>query len=156
MIPTRYFYDEGLSDIPNIYQIRHNRNGSHFTSLRVLRKLAKTMDASNAAYVPVAELLGYFADTFNMVEDFVRNLDLLLKHGLVEANNRMDSYSEAVDQIKITNYGIYAVTELAYYFTYLDLVCTDCGIYNEGVSNYLVEAARSEYNSFSKGLALSA
>jgi hypothetical protein len=30
MIPTRYFYDELLSDIPNIYQLRYNRHSSHF------------------------------------------------------------------------------------------------------------------------------
>ncbi|MGY3496622.1 hypothetical protein [Bradyrhizobium sp. USDA 4502] len=151
MIPTRYFYDEGLSDIPNIYQIRNNRYGSHFTALRILRKLAKSMDASNAAYVSVAELLSYFAETFNMAEDFVKNLDLLLKHGFVEANNRMDSYSEAVDQIKVTNYGMYTLNELAFHFSYLDLICTDCGIYDEGVSNYLVEAAKEEYNFFTRG-----
>jgi hypothetical protein len=150
MVPTRYFYDETLSDIPNIYQIRNNRYGSHFTALRILRKLAKSMDASSPSYVSVVELLAYFADTFNMVDDFVRNMDLLLKHGFVEANNRVDSYSEAVDQIKITNYGMYMVTELAFYFSYLDLVCTDCGFFDEGVSNYLVEAARKEYQFFTK------
>lgn len=99
----------------------------------------------------VAELKGNFADTFNMVDDFVKNLDLLLKHGFVEANNRVDEYSEAVDAVKITNYGTYTVSELAFNFTYLDLVCTDCGIFAETVSNYLVEAARKEYGFFTKG-----
>jgi energy-coupling factor transporter ATP-binding protein EcfA2 len=148
MTPTRYFYDEKLSDIPNVYQVRNNRHGSHFTALRILRKLAKNVDASTPAYVSVAELTAYFADTFNMVDDFTRNLDVLLKHGFVEANNRVDAYSEEVDQIKITNYGIYMLNELAYNFTYLDLICTDSGIYDEAVHNYLIEAARKEYNHF--------
>jgi energy-coupling factor transporter ATP-binding protein EcfA2 len=148
MTPSRYFYDEKLSDIPNVYQVRHTRHGSHFTALRILRKLAKSVDASSPAYVSVVELASYFADTFNMVDDYVRNLDMLLKHGFVEANNRVDAYSEDVDQIKITNYGIYLLNELAYNFTYLDLISTDCGIYNETVHNYLIEAARSEYNHF--------
>jgi hypothetical protein len=148
MTPTRYFYDEKQSDIPNIYQIRNNRHGSHFTALRILRKLAKSVDSSTPAYVSVAELTSYFADTFNMVEDFIRNLDVLLKHGFVEANNRMDTYTEEVDQIKITNYGIYMFNELAYNFTYLDLICPDCGIYDESVHHYLIEAARKEYNHF--------
>ena len=43
------------------------------------------------------------------------------------------------------------VSELAYYFSYLDLICTDCGIFDEAVSNYLVEAARREYNYFTRG-----
>lgn len=137
-----------MSDIPNVYQVRNNRHGSHFTALRILRKLAKNVDASTPAYVSVAELTAYFADTFNMVDDFTRNLDVLLKHGFVEANNRVDAYSEEVDQIKITNYGIYMLNELAYNFTYLDLICTDSGIYDEAVHNYLIEAARKEYNHF--------
>lgn len=151
MVPTRYFYDESLSDIPNIYQIRFNRNGSHFTALRILRKLAKNVDASAAAYMATSELVAYFADVFNMVDDFEKNLDLLLKHGLAESNNRVDSYSESVDQVKITNYGLYMVGDLAFNFTYFDLICTDVGIYEENVSNYLVEAARREYNFFIRG-----
>jgi Type I restriction enzyme R protein N terminus (HSDR_N) len=150
MIPKRYFYDETLSDIPNIFQIRHNRHGSHFTALRILRKLAKATEGSTPAYMNVAELLGYFADTFNMADDFTKTVDLLLKHGLVESNNRVDQYSEDVDQIKITNYGMYMFNMLGFEFTYLDLVCTDCGIFDEGVSNYLSQAARVEYGYFLK------
>jgi hypothetical protein len=150
MIPQRYFYDESLSDIPNIFQIRHNRHGSHFTASRILRKLAKSTDGSTPAYMNMAELLGYFADTFNMADDFIKNVDLLLKHGLVESNNRVDHYVEDVDQIKITNYGMFMFNMLAFDFTYLDLICTDCGIFDQEVSNYLSEAARIEYGHFIK------
>lgn len=151
MIPNRYFYDELLSDIPNIYQLRYNRHTSHFTALRVLRKLAKSIDGSAANYVPMAQLRAYFAETFNMVEDFIRNVDTLLKHGFVEASNRLDTYSDAVDSIKITSYGLYMVNALAYNFTYLDLVCTDCGVFDEETSNFLTEAAKDEYNLFTRG-----
>lgn len=155
MIPTRYFYDENLSDIPNIYQLRSNRNSSHFTALRILRKLAKTVESSTPSYLSTAELRSYFAETFNMVDDFEKNTDILLKHGFIEANNRLDTYSENVDSVKITNYGIYMINELAFYFSYLDLICTDCGIYSEQTSNYLTEAAKKEYNLFNKGDRLS-
>ncbi|MGB3878263.1 MAG: hypothetical protein WA980_20620 [Shinella zoogloeoides] len=151
MIPNRYFYDENLSDIPNAYQVRYTRHGSHFTSLRILRKLAKNVERSVPAYTSVAELKSYFVNTFNMGDDFSSNLDVLLKHGFVEANNRLDRFAEDLDSIKITNYGLYMVRDLAYYFTYLDLVCTDCGIFSQSTSNYLVEAARKEYDLFSKG-----
>lgn len=151
MIPTRYFYDENLSDIPNIYQLRSNRNSSHFTSLRILRKLAKTIDSSTPSYLSIAELRSYFAEVFNMLEDFEKNMDVLLKHGFVESNNRLDQYTENVDSVKITNYGLYMINELAFYFAYLDLVCTDCGIYSEQTSNYLTEAAKKEYGLFTKG-----
>ena len=96
------------------------------------------------------QLKSYFAETFNMADDFERNVDILLKRGFVEANNRLDSFSEGVDSIKITNYGLYMFNELAYYFTYLDLICTDCGIYSEQISNYLTEAARCEYSYFNQ------
>jgi GTPase SAR1 family protein len=148
MIPTRYFYEETVSDIPNIFQIRSARQGSHFTALRILRKLGQGINVSSSSYYSVAELRAYFAETFNMASDFQANVDILLKHGFVEANNRLDSYSESVDRIKITNYGFYMLNQLAFDFTYVDLVCTDCGLYNEQTSNYLAEAAKKEYKLF--------
>nr|AMP34877.1 hypothetical protein pSinB_010 [Sinorhizobium sp. M14] len=151
MIPNRYFYDEALSDIPNAYQIRNSRHGSHFTALRIMRKLAKSIERTTPSYVSVAELKAYFVNTFNMGDDFTANLDVLLKHGFVESNNRLDQYSDQVDSVKITTYGLYMVRELAYFFSYLDLVCIDCGFFSEQVSNYLVDAARQEFDLFSKG-----
>ena len=151
MIPNRYFYDEALSDIPNVYQVRYIRHGSHFTALRILRKLAKSIDRSTPTYVSTAELKAYFVNTFNMSDDFTRNLDILLRRGFVESNNRLDAYSDHVDSVKITTYGLYMVRDLAAYFTYLDLVCTDCGIFTEEVSNYLVDAARQEFDLFLRG-----
>lgn len=150
MVPSRFFYDENMSDIPNIYQLRYNRHCSHFTSLRILRKLAKLVEGSVAGYAPVAELQSYFVETFNMLEDMQNSLDILLKRGFVESRNRLDYFSEDVDAVKITPYGLYMSNELAYFFTYLDLVCVDCGIFDEGVSNYLAEAAKQEYDLFIK------
>lgn len=151
MTPNRYFYDESLSDIPNIYQLRSSRNGSHFTALRILRKIAKGVDPTAPSFFSVTTLRAYFAETFSMQEDFEKNLDVLLRHGFVEADNRLDAYSGSVDLIKITNYGMYMLNELSYYFTYLDLICTDCGIFDENTSNYLTEAARQEYSYFTRG-----
>jgi hypothetical protein len=151
MIPDRYFYDESLSRIPNLFQLRTSRQSSHFTALRILRKLSKGQDKGSPSYFDIAELRGYFAETFGMLDDFEKNTDMLLKHGFIEANNRLDAYSDSVDSIKITRYGTYMIEELAWNFTYLDLVCTDCGIYDEQVSNYLTEAAKEEYTLFLKG-----
>ena len=151
MIPNRYFYDESLSDIPNIYQLRSNRHASHFTGLRILRKISKGSDKTSPSYHSIAELKAYFSEVFNMVDDFERNIDVLLKHSFIESNNRLDSYSSSVDSVKVTNYGLYMINELAYYFTYLDLICTDCGMYVEKSSNYLCEAARKEYRLFTQG-----
>lgn len=148
MIPTRYFYDESLSDIPNIYQLRYNRHSSHFTSLRILRKLSKGVEGSSVSHIPMATLKSYFAETFNMLDDFKRNADTLLRHGFVEADNRIDEYSESVDAMRITGYGLYMLRELSHIFAYLDLVCTDTGVFDEPTSHYLVEAAKKEYKLF--------
>lgn len=148
MIPNRYFYDETLSNIPNIYQLRHSRNGSHFTGLRILRKLGKSVNSGAPAYMSTVELVSYFSETFMMAEDLTTNLDLLLKHGFVESSNRLDLYSPSVDAVKITNYGAYMLKSLAANVTYLDLVSTDCGIYDELASNQLIDFARREFNLF--------
>jgi hypothetical protein len=148
MIPTRYFYDELLSEIPNIYQLRYNRHSSHFTGLRILSKLSKQVDGSTASYLSVGALKNYFVETFNMLDDFARNMDILLMHGFIEADNRLDRFSDSVDSVKITGYGMYMQTQLAFLFPYLDLVCTDTGVFSESISNYLVEAAKTEYNMF--------
>lgn len=150
MIPTRFFYDEKVSDIPNIYQLRYNRHASHFTALRILRKLAKNVQSGAAGYSPISQLKSYFAETFNMLEDFKSNVDILLKRGFVEANNRLDEYSESVDSLKISSYGLYMLEHLAYIFSYIDLICTDCGVFDQEVSNYVVEAANKEYDLFIK------
>ena len=85
-----------------------------------------------------------------MLEDFTRTVNVLLQHGFIEADNRLDEYSESVDSLKITGYGLYMFNGLAYTFTYLDLVCTDTGLFEESVANYLVEAAKTEYGFFTR------
>ncbi|EIK2268901.1 hypothetical protein FXE51_15710 [Vibrio mimicus] len=150
MIPERYFYDEHLSDIPNMYQLRSNRHSSHFTALRILRALSKGSDNTSPSYHSVLGLKAHFVETFNMLEDFENNLDMLLKHGIIESNNRIDKFTIEVDSVKITNYGLYIIRELAHCFTYLDLVCTDVGLYDQRVSNYIAESSRTEYSLFSR------
>jgi len=150
MTPTRYFYDEVLSDIPNIFQLRDGRNASHFTALRILRRLTKGLDGGEPKFFDVAELRFEFSEKFQMLGDLERNLDMLLKHGFVEANNRVDQYNDDIDKIKITNYGQYIASELFSSFTYLDIICIDCGVFDETTHNYLVEASKDEYRLFNE------
>lgn len=150
MIPDRYFYDEGRSEIPNMFQLRSTRHGSHFTALRILRKLGKSVDISSPPHVDVILLKAYFIETFNMLEDFELNMDMLLKRGFIESSNRLDKYSDDVDSVRITNYGLFMLNELVYDFVYLDLVCTDCGVFNQNTCNYLSEASRQEFQLFLK------
>ncbi|MCR9280844.1 MAG: hypothetical protein NXH99_04080 [Rhodobacteraceae bacterium] len=149
MVPNRYFYDELLSDIPNIFQARDSRLSSHFTSLRILRRLAKNIGGGSTEFVAMAELRAYFSEKFRMVDDFNLCIDVLLKHGFVEANNRLDYFDESVDRVRITNYGIYMLSDLAFTFTYLDLVCIDCNYYDEEACNSITQYANEEYRLFS-------
>lgn len=148
MVPTRFYYDETISDIPNIFQLRYNRHCSHFTALRILRKLAKSVEGPDSGYISVAQLVSYFAETFNMSEDMKANLDILLMRGFVEARNRLDSYSDEIDAVKITPYGVYMLNDLAYFFSYLDLICVDTGTFDETVCNHLAASAKDEYDLF--------
>ena len=148
MIPDRFFYDETVSAIPNVFALRSPLNGSHFTSIRILRLLQPTAQHGATGYHPAALLRSAFVDDLNMGDDFDRNCDMLLAHGFIEANNRLDAYSEAVDSIKITGYGIYVYRELCRHFTYLDLIASDTGVVDEAFANFLIGAANTDYRMF--------
>lgn len=148
MIPYRFFYDESQSSIPNIFQIRDKKNGSHFTGLRILQKLSEGIDPANPYYLSIGELKEYFSETFNMVEDFEKNIDIFLKWDLVEANNRLDSYSRDVDSVKITDYGIYVFETLSSIFTYIELVASDCGVFDESIASEIVSLSNSDFRLF--------
>ena len=150
MIPDRFFYDESRSYIPNLFQIRSKRNGSHFTSSRILKMLSDGQSITNPLFVPTTTLRDYFLYNFDMLEDYEDNLDILLRYGLVEANNRLDEFSINVDAVRITNFGAYMAGELVYYFAYLDLVCIDCAIFDESIANSVAVTANEDYRLFRK------
>ncbi len=148
MIPYRFFYDEAQSSIPNIYQVRNKQNGSHFTGLRILKLLSSGIDPSNPFYLSIGELKEHFAEKYNMVDDFEKNIDIFLRCDLVESNNRLDTYSNEVDSIKVTNYGLYIYNNLSSFFTYIELVSSDCGIFSEGVANDIVSLSCEDFRLF--------
>lgn len=148
MIPYRFFYDESHSQIPNLLQVRSKLNGSHFTALRILNRLCKGIDPSNPFYVSTNEFKDYFFENFNMIEDYEKNLDMLLKFNLVEANNRIDYYCEEVDRIKVTTYGLYTYSTLWLCFAYLELVASDCGYFDEKIANEIVVLSNDEFRKY--------
>ena len=148
MIPDRFFYDESRSAIPNLFRVRSNRNGSHFTAHRILQFLSDGQSTTGSVYVETANRRDVCLNTFDMLEDYESNLDMLLRFGLVEANNRLDAFSDDVDAIRITNYGAYMAQELSYYFAYLDLVCVDVGVFDETFANEIAVSANEDYRLF--------
>jgi hypothetical protein len=157
MVPQRFNYDENKSLIPNVYQCRTPSHGSHFTTIRILRMLRHGISVSpdSAGYWQVDSMIDEFESRFGMRQDCESALDVLLRHGLVEANNRLDTYavekagSEGkeliyADEIRITAFGIYMLDYLCRTFTYLDLVSFDCGLAQESLYHEFCKAAAQE------------
>jgi hypothetical protein len=148
MIPNRFFYSESLSRIPNLFQIRSKNHGSHFTASRILALLLEGHDNKNPPFIPVATLSMHFIEVFAMKEDFELNMDVLLKHNLIEANNRLDEFTSKVDSVKVTSYGAFMFNVLRKDFTYLELVAEDCAIADLSTANELAELSNDEYRFF--------
>ena len=159
MIPQRFNYDENKSLIPNAYQCRTPLHGSHFTTIRVLRLLRRGTPTSTnlGEFMRVDSLVNEFDSKFGMRQDCEAALDVMLRHGLVEANNKLDTYyvekagsdgKELIyaDEIRITAFGIYLLNFLSITFTYLDLVSLDCGLGDEKTYNQFCIAAANERN----------
>ncbi|CAM3907814.1 type I restriction enzyme HsdR N-terminal domain-containing protein [Aquirufa aurantiipilula] len=145
MIPNRFFYDERSSKIPNLYQLRNDTDSSHFTGLRILNYLHnKAGDKGSNGFVDVKYLIHNFDVKYDSKTDCINNIDLFLEKGLIEANNRLEKFSEDVDQIKITALGNYIFKYLAFNFAYIDLISLDSGIYDESINNSFVKSAGKE------------
>lgn len=145
MIPERFFYDERKSRIPNLYQLRNDTESSHFTGLRILHILHNLMgDTGSNGFIDARYLTYQFEIKYDAKVDCEKNLSLFLEKGIIEANNRLETFSEKVNQIKITSLGSYIYEYLAFNFVYIDLICLDCGIYDESLSNALVKSAGRE------------
>lgn len=153
MIPERFFYDEVVSHIPNIFKVRDEKHGSHFTGLRILSFLQEmSHDNIRGGLVDCSYLVQIFAEKFNMKHDCELNIDLLLQRGYIESNNRLDLYSESIDKVRITDAGKYLLDFLYMDFTYIDLVCVDTPVYSEKLCNELVSYSSQEVDLYYKNL----
>lgn len=148
MTPHRFFYEESDSQIPNLFQVRSKANGSHFTALRLLRRIARGADPRNPHFVSVQDLRDVFESGYGMGEDLDANLDMLLRYVLIESNNRLDEYSPEVDEVRVTQYGLYIMNEIVHDFTYLDLTSTDCGYFSETACNDVAYYGNADYKLF--------
>lgn len=156
MIPTRHNYDEEKSLIPNLYQVRVPANGSHFTALRLLQLIRNGIHGTSDArgFQSVASVADRLNECYSMREDCEAALDVLLRHGLVEADNRLDrlrveksgSKDEFIyaDSIRLTAFGTYMMDALSKYFAYLELVSLDTGLLDDQLCNNFAAMARNE------------
>ncbi|MEI6705365.1 MAG: hypothetical protein WCL71_17825, partial [Deltaproteobacteria bacterium] len=126
--------------------------GSHFTGLRILDLVSENVSPLNPVFIPVARLKAVFANRYRMLDDLYQNLDMMLRKGLLESNNRLDEYSDSIDAVKITPYGFYMRATLSAMFSYIDLICVDCSIHEESVAHSLASMARNELEMFFMGV----
>jgi hypothetical protein len=145
MIPNRFFYEESQSHVPNIFQLRSKRRSSHFTAFRILSALATHAEMQGASFYPLPQLFTDLSNRFHMEEDQKAALDMLLRYGLIEANNRLDEYADTIDSIRATAYGNHIYADLSSAFTYLDLVSTDTALFEARVCNEIASLALDEY-----------
>lgn len=145
MIPERFFYDERKSKISNIYQLRNDTNSSHFTGIRILNILHnRKADKTTHGFIDVKFLIHTLDVKYDSKIDCIKNLEIFLEKGLIESNNRVEVFSDDVNQIKLTALGNYIYEYLAFNFAYVDLVCLDCGLFDESVNNSFVRSAGKE------------
>lgn len=147
MTPEKYFYDESISSVPNIFKLRSLENTSHFTSIRILQNLNSGINT----YYKLSFLKSEYISKFDMEEDFINNITTLIEYKLIEANIRVDSYNPQIEEIKITPFGEYFINGLIHFFTYLDLISTDCDLFDEQTTNFISTSANEEYKLFCKG-----
>lgn len=148
MIPIYRFYNEKVSNtIPNIFKLRSEYNSSHFTAYRILSKLSNR----NNDYVSIHELKSYFIENFNMENDFVLNIDLLLNRGFIESENGFDKYDENLQKIKITSFGYYMQEVIFKDFAYLELVSVDLAVLDKQISNEIINYSNEDYALLKKG-----
>jgi hypothetical protein len=156
MVPERFNCDEDKSLIPNVFQCRTS-TGSHLTMMRILLQLRKGMAASSDrfGFTRVESIIDGFDSKYGMREDCETCIDVMLRHGMIEANNRLDSYSVVMagtegrekiyaDEIRVTAFGIYVLESLCSTFTYLELVSLDCGLSDEAMFHSFCTAAAKE------------
>jgi hypothetical protein len=128
MLQDRAYYREEQSPILNIFNCTGERNASHFTCLRLLALLLDHRGETNPegrGYVELARLIGFFADTFDNVQDVTTTLNRLLSRQLVEVNTRSPATVLGASHVRVTAAGWYYVRHLIHKFAYLDLVLQD-------------------------------
>ena len=128
MLQDRAYYKEEQSPILNVFNCTGERNASHFTSLRLLTLLLDHRGETSPegrGYVELSRVIGFFADTFDNVQDVTTTLNRLVARQLVEANTRSPSTVLGASHVRVTAAGWYYARHLIHKFAYLDLVLQD-------------------------------
>lgn len=152
MIPERFFYDEKLSYIPNLFQIRDPSNGSHFTGIRLLKLInSYSGDDKNSGFIDVKHVIQEIENIYNNGFEAEKILDIFLNKTLIESSNRLESYSHLVDQVRLTSFGRYMLNDLMKRFVYLELVSIETGYVDSKLTEIIRAKAQLEVQYFYSG-----
>jgi hypothetical protein len=140
MLQDRAYYKEDQSPILNLFNCTSDRNSSHFTGMRVLALLLDHRGESNPegrGYVELSRIVGFFADTFDNVQDLTVTMDRLVSRQLIEANTRSPATVSGASHLRVTAAGWYYLSFLSRTFAYLDLVLQDTPLNDVGLERFL-------------------
>jgi len=152
MIPERFFYDEKVSSIPNLFQIRDPSNGSHFTSIRLLRLInSYSGEQENSGFIDIKWIVDEMERRYYTGSESGKLTDLFLKKSLIESSNRLESYTPELDQVRLTPFGKYMLDSLSKRFVYLELIAVETGVRDSKISEIIRENAAKEVSFFQNG-----
>lgn len=140
-----YRESEGLNEVLNVFDCGLERNGGHFTALRILNVLLDHRSVNSPegrGYVKISSLLESFMVIFDNEEDFYRASDRLLRKNLIEVDTRVTDTIQKAVYIRITAAGWYYLTFLSKSFSYLDLIYVDTPLNSEDVCLQLLKLTR--------------
>ena len=140
MLGDRQYYREEQSPIMNVYDCGSQRNASHFTALRIIGVLAERRGEATVegqGYVPIAELVTLFEETFDNLKGCLRTLNRLVTRQLIEVNTRSTESIDGASHVRLTSAGWYYRRYLVRSFSYLDLVLQDTPLDDVELENRL-------------------
>jgi len=134
---NKLYYLHNVSTVYNIFYPNHNAS-DHFIKIRLLNYFYKKAKDSGFkdSFEKISDVINVFLEVSYSKECVLAELNSLLNNQLITSNTfssdieRKESVSND-DEVRISNRGIYYVTELIFRFHYLDLVLQDTPIKDE-------------------------
>lgn len=140
ILGDRRYYKDSESKIINVFDCSQYRNGSHFTTLRLLSLLLAYHNSTSAegrGFVSINEVFDSFIDVFDNESDLKQSILRLIDKQLVQLDTRSTKSMDNASYIRITSAGWYYFKYLVRSFPYLDQVFQDTPFDEEQIAKDL-------------------
>ena len=136
-LSNKLYYLHNISSVFNLFYPMHSAS-DHFIKIRILDflYLRAKEGGFKDSFMKVNDLLPKFLDISYSRDCIIAELNALINNQLLMSNTFSSDVEtldvlEGDDEIRISNRGIYYISELVHRFHYLDLVLQDTPIKNE-------------------------